>query len=60
LNKNNTSGTKGVVFDKRRGFWIGQISLNRKNYSKGFKKIEDAVAYRNIMFEKLHKPYLKC
>lgn len=30
LNKNNTSGFKGVFFDKRRGAWYCQIKVNGK------------------------------
>lgn len=40
---NNTSGVKGVVFDKRRQKWLAQISANRKHYHLGrFDTIEQA------------------
>jgi|SRR5215469_1495376 len=33
--KNNTTGFKGVTFDKRRGKYIAGIKLNQKRYSAG-------------------------
>ena len=30
LNKNNTSGVRGVRFDKDTGLWVAQIMFQRK------------------------------
>ena len=30
LNKNNTSGVRGVHFDKDRGLWVAQIMFQKK------------------------------
>lgn len=45
--KNNTSGTTGVVWRKRENKWGAQIKANYKLYSLGlFENKEDAVAAR--------------
>lgn len=36
IQKNNTSGTTGVVFDKRRNKWCAQIKINKKNIRLGY------------------------
>lgn len=42
--KNNTSGYKGVTWDKYRNKWIAQIMVNRRHkYLGRFESIEDAV-----------------
>ena len=33
--KHNTSGYKGVSWEKKRNYWIAQISLNKKRYYLG-------------------------
>lgn len=35
LNKNNTSGIRGVHFDKDRGVWVAQIMFQRKAHNLG-------------------------
>jgi hypothetical protein len=35
-NKNNTSGAVGVYFDKRRGLWHAQATVNRRKYHIGY------------------------
>lgn len=43
--RNNTSGYKGVTWDKRRSIWIAQIALNKKHYNLGdFATKEEAYA----------------
>lgn len=45
--KNNTSGVKGVYYNKKRGKWIAQIMFQQKcYYLGGFERIEDAAAAR--------------
>lgn len=46
-NKNNTSGYKGVLWDKVRNKWIALIGFNNKNIYLGrfFTKNEAAFAY---------------
>lgn len=45
LSRANTSGYKGVTFDKRRKRWIAQVHVHGKNKNLGcFKDIEDAAA----------------
>jgi hypothetical protein len=36
LNKNNTSGFKGVTFDKQKGKWCAKIQVNRKYMFCGY------------------------
>lgn len=44
LQKNNTSGVSGVVWDKRRGKWKAQIQVNAKMINLGsYKNKDDAV-----------------
>jgi len=47
--KNNTSGIKGVYFNKKQQKWIARIGFNYKKINLGsFEKIEDAaLAYKN-------------
>lgn len=47
LSKNNTSGHKGVTFDKARRKWVAQITVRRENIRLGrYDDIEDAIAAR--------------
>ncbi len=44
LNKNNTSGSKGVVWDKLRSKWKAQIKVNYKNCFLGrFTELGEAI-----------------
>ena len=47
--KNNTSGYKGVTWDKRCNKWMAQIMINRKNIFLGYfdDKVEAARAYND-------------
>lgn len=50
---NNTSGTKGVNFDKRRDKWRAYIKLNQKQIFLGYYlNINDAIIARHIAEEK--------
>lgn len=47
--KNNTSGFKGVCWDKNRNKWRMQITISNKHVMKRFKKLKDAVvAYKQF------------
>lgn len=46
LNKNNTSGHKGVTLDKKRNKFVAEIWVNYKKISKRFDTIEEAVKQR--------------
>jgi hypothetical protein len=47
--KNNTSGHKGVYWDRTRKLWHAQICRNRKVYFIGrFEKIADAIKHYKI------------
>ncbi len=47
IRKNNTSGIKGVCWDKRRNKWLAQIRFQGHNYHLGrYTKIEDAAEAR--------------
>ncbi len=47
--KNNTSGVKGVSFDKQRNKWRAQIKINGKSLHLGyFNNIEDAKEVRQL------------
>lgn len=52
--RNNKSGIVGV-HQRARGTWVGKISKNNKVYSKEFKTKEDAIRYRQDMYNKLYK-----
>lgn len=46
-NANNTSGYKGVYYDKSRELWKSEIGYDNKKYNLGrYKNINDAVAER--------------
>lgn len=47
MHSNNTSGYKGVTWDKNRNKWIAQITVNYKNIHLGrYENIEDAIKAR--------------
>lgn len=47
INSNNTSGYKGVTWDKKRNKWIAQIMVNYKHIYLGrYENIEDAIKSR--------------
>ena len=47
LSSNNTSGYKGVSYDKLRGQWVAYITKDKKQYLLGrFYNIEDAIKSR--------------
>ena len=58
--KNNTSGYKGVSYDKKRCKWTAQIVFQSKSYYLGrYDKKEDAVEARKLAEKELFEKYLK-
>lgn len=57
LSNNNTSGTKGVYYDKSSKKWVASITRNKRRISKTFKEKEDAIAYRKFLENKIQKDY---
>ena len=58
LNKNNTSGVRGVHYDKDRGLWVAQIMFQRKVHILGrFKTKKEAIEARKAGEEKYFGKY---
>lgn len=58
LFKNNTTGAKGVGFDRRRGKYRAQIKLNGKAvWFRRFDTIEEAIEARRNELHRLHGEY---
>lgn len=58
--KNNTSGVRGVFFDKRRGRWVAQIKFQGKNRRLGsYETIEEAAEARREAEQELFDPVLE-
>ncbi|MGA4647815.1 HNH endonuclease [Citrobacter portucalensis] len=55
LRSNNTSGVKGVNWDKQRKRWRGRVIINGKYFTAGyFKEIEDAEVAIRALRERVH------
>lgn len=55
---NNTSGRKGVYFDKSRNKWMANITFNKKTVYLGrFDTFDDAVKARENAEKDIHKEY---
>lgn len=60
LQKNNTSGYKGVSWHKGKSKWYARIMFQGKNYSLGYySDIEQAVIVRKTAEKELHKDFWK-
>jgi hypothetical protein len=65
LQKNNTSGVKGVLYRKpkgrlKTGRWLAIITFRKKNYYLGaYKTIAEAAAVRKRAEEKIHGDFLE-
>jgi hypothetical protein len=56
--KNNTSGRKGVYWDKARNKWMVCITANKKTYNLGrYDDFDEAVRVREEAEEKYHKEF---
>lgn len=57
--KNNTSGIRGVYFDKSTKSWRARISFKKTSIHLGcFKNINDAISARKDAEERYYKPIL--
>ncbi|BCD83620.1 hypothetical protein PSm6_00270 [Pseudomonas solani] len=55
IRKTNTSGIKGVYWNKRQRKWRGQVCLNYHiHHTKGFDKIDEAEVAVRALREELH------
>lgn len=60
LPSNNTSGVKGVYFDKSRGLWAAELKIRGKKHFLGrFLELKDAIEARKIAEEKYFKPVIE-
>ena len=60
VRKNNTSGTMGVYYNKRKRKWYAQMMFQGQNYFFGYySNKKDAIAARKEAEEKLHGPFLE-
>ena len=57
LNKNNTSGVKGVSFNKVSWNWMVTIGANNERIKKEFGNKEDAIMCRKYLEKKYHGEY---
>lgn len=58
--RHNTSGIKGVCWNKGKNKWIAQIEFKRRHYYLGsYNRIEDAEEIRKIAEKKLFGDFLK-
>ncbi len=60
LNKNSTTGVKGVSYMKRYGAYRAYINFRRKQYHLGtYKSLEDAAAARKAAEQRIHGGFLR-
>jgi hypothetical protein len=60
LQSNNTSGHKGVAWDRSRGKWAAQIMVGQKNIHLGrYDSIDEAVAVRQRATETRHGQFAR-
>lgn len=59
-NRNNSSGKKGVYFNKKSGKWIAQIGVGNKRIHVGtFSDVNDAAAAYKEASIRLHKDFAR-
>lgn len=60
VNKNSTTGARGVSYETRRGKYRAYINFKRKQYYLGsYDKIEDAIEARKIAEKKIYGDFLR-
>lgn len=59
MQPNNTSGVKGVHFNKTRGRWVAGVSVGGKEIRRDFKTKEEAIAYRQELVKKYYLPKIE-
>lgn len=59
MNKNNTSGVRGVYYSNRKRKWVATIQFRRAMHKKYFDKKEDAIEYRKKLEEEYFRPILE-
>jgi len=60
ISKRNTSGTRGVAFDKSRNLWMAQIYFKGKRYYLGrYGNIIDAVKARKVAEDDIFDEFLE-
>lgn len=57
--KSNTSGVKGVYFDKRYQKWVAKITFQGVTHKSYFKEKEKAILQRKTYEEQYHNPIIK-
>lgn len=58
--KNNTSGRKGVTWDKAKHKWVAQIMFKGKNYTLGkFENKDDAIQAREVAEKNMFGDFLE-
>lgn len=50
---NQTTGLRNISYDKRDGLYEVGISRNKKKYRKSFKKLEEAIQWRDKLLKEL-------
>ena len=56
LRKNNTSGVRGVGYDKQKKRWRARLMLRRSEISKYFDTKEQAIEYRKYLEQVYYDP----
>lgn len=60
INKNNTSGIRGVSWRKKEKLWVARIQFQKKTYSLGYyHNLEDAIKARKTAEQELYGNFLK-
>jgi len=57
LRIDNTSGVKGVYYDKRHNRWMAYLQVAHQTYTRGFQNKQDAIEYRKHLEEKYQGEY---
>lgn len=59
VRRNNTTGFKGITWHKRDQHYRVQIRVGDKRIIRGFKELNDAVAFRDETYKKYHKEFAR-